>query len=101
MLRARLETILLTAARSEPEDRRVPYAFEKRVMAAIRALPDPGPWWVLTRVLWRAAALCLAVMTLSGMLVYYERHAGPAPETLTVDLENTVLAAVEHSGDGW
>ena len=55
---------LLSAARANPTDDRVPYAFEKRVMAHLAAKPalDLSALWA--RAMWRAAAPCVAVSLL-------------------------------------
>lgn len=46
---------LIRAGRTDPPSEKVPYAFEKRIMAAVRGIskPDPMKGWVLG--LWRAA----------------------------------------------
>ena len=61
---AELHKKLLAAARANPPGDRVPYAFEKRVMAllAARAAIDPLAMWV--RGLWRAAVSCAVIALL-------------------------------------
>ena len=53
-----LQRKLIAVARANPPGDRVPYAFEKRVMAclAARRALDRGAFWV--RALWRGAAAC-------------------------------------------
>ncbi len=52
---------LIRAGRADPPSDKVPYAFEKRVMAAIHGIskPDPMKGWVMG--LWRAAVSCVGV----------------------------------------
>jgi hypothetical protein len=65
MNESRLTSKLIAVARRLPADDRVPYAFEQRVLARLRALSpvDPWAWWA--RGLWRAALPCLAVAVVS------------------------------------
>ena len=60
-----LQHKLIAAARAEQPSDRVPYAFEKRVMARLAEVRADllGAW---SHALWRAAGLCIAVMLLSG-----------------------------------
>jgi hypothetical protein len=90
---AQLERKLIAAARATPANDRVPYAFEKSVMARLsgRPAPDGSDFWA--RALWRAAASCLAVAAVLGALTFLE-PAGHSQD-LTQDFENTVLAAVD------
>lgn len=52
---------LLAAARRNTPDDRVPYAFEKRVMARLSAAPKSDPWLAWGRSLWYGAAACAAI----------------------------------------
>ena len=73
---AELQKKLIAAARLNPPDDRVPYAFEKRIMALIAARTGADRWVFWTRGLWRAAASCVAVAVVlrRGFAV----HAGTA-----------------------
>src|SRR5262249_39605407 len=55
---------LLATARANPPEDRVPYAFEKRIMARLSHQPalDAAAVWALG--LWRAAAPCVAIALL-------------------------------------
>ena len=70
---------LVEAVRSRPADDRVPYAFEQRVMARLRELPQVDLAAMWGRNLWRAAvpfacvALAIAVWTRS------QAPVSPAP----------------------
>ena len=61
---AKLQETLLAAARANPPSDRVPYAFEKRIMARLAARPELDAWTVWARMLWRAATPCLGVTVL-------------------------------------
>lgn len=97
---------LITAARSRPPSEGVPYAFERRIMARL-APPDPGLFW--TRILWRAAAPCVAVPFLIGALsvVGGNHNTNPPAETvegteLSQHFEQALLADVgEKAEDLW
>jgi hypothetical protein len=97
----KLQRELIAAARAQPPSDRVPYAFEGRIIARLRAA-TPLDWWGLwARALWRAAAPCVATMLLLGAWAWFD-SARPAPPTKPVtpdvsqELENTVLAAAEQ-----
>ena len=92
----KLKNKLLEAARAEKPSDRVPYAFEKRIMARIPELRelDAGALWA--RALWRAAAPCLGVaLALAAWTAF-----SPEPQTqaadFSEDFENTVLAVVDQ-----
>jgi hypothetical protein len=61
-----LQRKLIVAARAAQPNDRVPYAFEKRIMARLTEsarIDLLGAWSV---ALWRAAVSCLAIVVLSG-----------------------------------
>jgi hypothetical protein len=94
---ARLQSRLMAAARADRPSDRVPYAFEKRVMARIAALPALDPWALWARSLWRAAipyavaAVCLAVW------IYFSAEPTAPAGQIVMDIENAVLVAVEEA----
>ena len=98
---AELHRKLISAAKAEPPADRVPFAFEKRILASIRALarPDPAAMWA--RALWCAAAPCVVLTILLGIWTAF----GPASRSssdLSQDFENTVLAAArQDSNSPW
>jgi hypothetical protein len=59
-----LQTKLIEAARQEPPQDHVPYAFEKRIMAHLAGLSPLNYWALWGRPLWRAALSCVAVTLL-------------------------------------
>jgi hypothetical protein len=96
----KLQSKLLAAARATPPGEGVPYAFEKRVMAGLAAVPGVDEWLWWTRALWRGAATCAAVTLLvsAWSLLPLSNHG-----TLKggADLEETVLASVDDAEVTW
>ncbi len=91
-----LEKRLLDSARAAKPSDRVPYAFEKRIMARIPELRecDLGALWA--RALWRAVAPCLGVM----LVLVAWTSLSPEPQVqagdFSEDFENAVLAVVDQ-----
>lgn len=103
-----LETLrqkLLAAARSQPPSDRVPYAFEQRILARLRAQPAPDLGAIWARMLWRAAAPCVAItLTLSAWSIFHEPVASVPGEIaeaveLSPDFEQTMLAVVDEQAE--
>lgn len=93
---------LLAAARNHPPEDRVPYAFEKRVMAYLAARPamDIGALWA--RALWRAAAPCVAVsLLLLCVTPFVGSDTSTANDGTPPDLEETMLAVIDQSEETW
>jgi hypothetical protein len=94
-----LEKKLLAAAKRQPQDDRVPYAFEKRIMAHIASRGAVDRWVVWGNSLWRAAASCVAIAVVCGGIALY---SSPAPDNntdLSQDFENTLLASADQPSD--
>jgi hypothetical protein len=92
---ADLERKLIAVARRNPPPDRVPYAFEKRIMARLRKAVPADPWAFWGQALWRAAAPCIAITLLfSAWTVLVSSSAGPDGD-FDQELENTVLASFE------
>jgi len=90
-----LQKKLVAAARLKAPDERVPYAFEKRIMAQLAARPVADAWVFWARGLWRAAASCVAVALLLGAVSLLSPRV-PAPgKDLSQDFENTLLASAD------
>ncbi|KAB2655693.1 MAG: hypothetical protein DVB32_08620 [Verrucomicrobia bacterium] len=84
---------LVRLARKIPVDSRVPYAFEKRIMARLPKVQLPDLWTLWGRMLWRSAVPCLGVMILatawSGWL--------DNPSDLSdIDLEAAIQAPIQN-----
>ena len=92
---AELERKLIAAARSDIISQAVPYAFEKRIMAQLKARAAIDEWSLWARALWRAAAPCVAVMLLLGGWSFLGGAGAPTTD-LSQEIENTVLAAVDQ-----
>jgi|SRR5436190_19907169 len=86
-----LQQKLIAAARTEQPSDRVPYAFEKRIMARIEgACTDLlGAW---SAALWRAALGCVAVVVLSGALSLWTNHQKTATD-FSQEFETAVFAS--------
>jgi hypothetical protein len=93
---AELERKLIAAARANPPSDRVPYAFEKRIMARLVARPVVDDWALWGRALWRAAAPCVAIMLLLGAWSFFAPPTSASANDLSQELEQTLLAAVDQ-----
>jgi anti-sigma-K factor RskA len=91
-----LEKKLIEAARLKQPDERVPYAFEKRIMAQLAARNgvERLAFWV--RSLWRAAALCVAVAVVFGGISLFLPATPDNIGDLSQDFENTLLASADQ-----
>ena len=88
-----LEETIIRAARKLPEDGNVPYRFERRIMARLRAerIVDPLALWA--RGLWRAVLPCLALMIMVGI---WSQAMGDRSDLLANDLELTLMQPLEE-----
>jgi hypothetical protein len=94
---AELQKKLVAAARANPPSDRVPYAFEKRIMARLALLPCPDAWALWSRALWRAVAPCVMIALLLGLWAFFAPKGNPSD--LSQDFENTLLVAVDHANN--
>ena len=93
---AELERKLIAAARANTPSERLPYAFEKRIMARLATVPVVDAWVLWGRALWRAAAPCVAIMVvLAAWSFLMPRETMPTTD-LSQALEQTLLAAVDQ-----
>ena len=90
-----LEKKLIAAARRNTPDERVPYAFEKRIMALIAARAGADQWVFWARGLWRAAASCMALAVVIGAVSLFMPALTDSGNDLSQDFENTLLASVD------
>lgn len=87
---------VIAVAKGEIPSTRVPYAFEKRIMAQLRNIKlDPWAFW--ERALWKAAAGCAALVV---VLAVFDHESAAQPEDLSAVIQNTVYAAVQESIPG-
>ncbi len=91
-----LQQKLLSSARANPPDERVPYAFEQRVMARLALAVRPDQWAAYARGLWHAAAACVGLMLLLGALSFFARPHSSTVGDLSQEFENTLLAGVDQ-----
>ncbi len=93
---AELQKKLTAAGRRQKPDDRVPYAFEKRIMALIaeRAAVSGRVLWA--RGLWRAAVSCVVVALVCGTVALFTPDARDGGNDLSQDFENTLLASVDQ-----
>ena len=96
MDQSKLHAKLIAAARQNPPSDRVPYAFEKRIMARI-SQPVADVWSIWGPALWRAALACIVATVLVG--TWSEFSPSSESEDLSQAVENTVYAAVDVSLD--
>ncbi len=98
-----LEQKLWKMARACPPSDHVPYAFEKRVMAALRgrSMQDPITAWA--RLLWRSVAPCLAITILLGFYAAQDPEPSvPARNAMTVqsdtapNLEDALITPIQE-----
>ena len=98
-----LQARLLTAARANPPADRVPYAFEKRILARLKESPtfDLSALWA--RALWRAAAPCVALTLLLGVWSFIgaSNNTTAGNEDFSQHFEQTMLAAVDEAEVVW
>ena len=95
-----LQRKLTAAARANPPGDRVPFAFEKRVMAclAARRALDCGAYWV--RALWRGAVSCVALTLLLSAWSFLIPASSSVKGDLSQDFENAVLVPASNSAKG-
>jgi len=93
---AELNHKLIAAARANPPSDRVPYAFEKRILARLAGQRMPDDWALWARALWRAAAPCVAIMMLFSVWSYLAPNGNVPAGDLSQEFENTLLAAVDQ-----
>jgi len=90
-----LQQKLIAAARAQAPGGHIPYAFEKRIMARIAALPAPDAWALWSSALWRSAAACIALTLIVAALALALPHrqhdaANEGDHTLALTIDTTV-----------
>jgi hypothetical protein len=92
---AELQKKLTAAARLQEPDDRVPYKFEKRIMALIAERSAVSGHLLWARGLWRAAVSCVVVATVCGTVALFTPAAHDGGIDLSQDFENTLLASID------
>ena|ERR1700722_3274533 len=90
-----LQKRLIAAARANTPDDRVPYAFEKRIIALIPKVTASNTAVVWVRGLWQAAASCAVIALMCGAWAFFNRTANNGDD-LSQNFENTLLASVDQ-----
>jgi hypothetical protein len=96
-----LEKRLLAEARASAPDERVPYAFEKRIMARLGDSPrfDLAGWWGMA--LWRGAVPCVAVALLLCAWNLWQGATSSVNGDFPKEFETAVLIASDQPSDTW
>jgi hypothetical protein len=92
-----LQEKLIAAARKNAPGDQVPYAFEKRITALIRArdVRQNVDSWV--QGLWRAALSCVAIAVVCGAWVFFTPDTSASTtDDLSQNFDSTLLASVDQ-----
>src|SRR5580692_9066432 len=92
-----LHAKLIAAARGNPPDERVPYTFEKRIMARLAGKTPLNAWDLWGHALSRAAVFCVAFMLLLSAGSFFLPAANPDSASLSQDVEQSLLAVVDNN----
>ena len=89
---------MLAKTREMPADDRVPYAFEKRIMAHIKEAPEASAnlWELWGHSLWRAVVPCLAVMVLVAV---WMKAPGETAGTTSPKADAPTVATIKSPAD--
>jgi hypothetical protein len=90
-----LQQKLIAAARNTPADERVPFAFEKRIMARLNGATVPDNWVLWSRALWRAAVPCLMLVVFASL--WSSRPMSDEAVEFSMQFEDTVLAELNQN----
>jgi len=93
---AQLQQKLTAAARLQTPDDRVPYAFEKRILALLAERTVASGQVLWARGFWRAAVSCVALAAVCGAVSFFTPAAADNSKDLSQDFENTLLASVDQ-----
>lgn len=95
-----LQHKLIAAARAVQPDERVPYAFEKRIMARLAQGMAVDALSLWSTALWRAAVACVLVVVLSGAMSLWSSGHHRSSD-LSQEFETAVFASVASSDGVW
>ena len=87
-----LHNHLIAAARTIAPNERVPYAFEKRIMARLIPGVRVDVWATWSHALWRAAVSCVAVVMLCGAWTAWSHYQRVNPD-FSQEFESAVFAS--------
>lgn len=92
---------LLAAARAEPADDRVPYAFEQRILARLSARPAPDRRAEWAAALLKAAVPCVMIGAALSLWSFVDTRQNAAAPALAVAFENAVFSPAEEAETAW
>ena len=90
-----LQKKLIAAARLQAPDDRVPYKFEKRIMALIAERSKVSGRVLWAQGLWRAAVSCVVLALVCGTVALFTPESHDSGNDLSQDFENTLLASAD------
>ncbi len=90
-----LQQKLIAAARKNPPNDHVPFAFEKRIMARLAGATIPDGWILWSRALWRAAVPCLMLVVFASL--WSSRSINSDAVEFSMQFEDTVLAELNQN----
>ena len=93
---AQLQQKLTAAARQQTPDDRVPYAFEKRIMALLAQRAAASGQILWARGFWRAAVSCVALAAVCCAVSFFTPAAADNSKDFSQDFENTLLASIDQ-----
>lgn len=96
-----LQTKLIAAARSIPPNERVPYAFEKRIMARLSGVSPVDLLGAWSTALWRAAISCLVIVVASGAWTLWSGSPEPVEPDFSNAFETAVFASAYSGDEAW
>ena len=96
-----LQKKLLAAAKANLPSDDVPYAFEERIMSQLAAKSAPDILVAWNRILWQAAAPCIALSLILGAWTRFAQGADSLPETLAADLESSLYLPFDNFTESW
>ena len=94
-----LQNKLIAVARTEQPSDRVPFAFEKRIMAGLESIRADllGAW---STALWRAAVSCVVIVLISSAWSFWS--SGPENQSdFSQDFETAVFASTGSTDEVW
>lgn len=91
----KLHQKLIAVARAHPPSDRVPYAFEKRILARLHSLPVTDEWAGWVRGLWCSAGVCTAIALMLGVWTAMPAHEPELGASFCHDLEQTIFASTD------
>ena len=95
-----LQNKLIAAARATQPGDRVPYAFEKRIMARLSSSAHVDLLGAWSAAMWRAALSCVAIVVLSGAWSWLSTSAENEAD-LSHDFETAVFASTGSTDEAW